>query len=98
MDDAALSEFVRYLEGEKDASTHTIQNYLIDIRQFCEKKWGADARAPFAWVEVDRYDARAYLIHFQKMDMAPTTTARKLSAMRSFYHFLVLITFYLILS
>ena len=89
MDDAALSEFVRYLEGEKDASTHTIQNYLIDIRQFCEKKWGADARAPFAWVEVDRYDARAYLIHFQKMDMAPTTTARKLSAMRSFYHFLV---------
>ena len=55
----------------------------------CEKKWGTDVPAPYAWTEVDRYDARAYLIHFQKMDMAPTTTARKLSAMRSFYHFLV---------
>ena len=48
---------------------------------------GTDVPAPYAWTEVDRYDARAYLIHFQKMDMAPTTTARKLSAMRSFYHF-----------
>ena len=89
MDDPDVAEFIRYLEGEKDASKHTIQNYLIDIRQFCEKKWGTDVPAPYAWGEVDRYDARAYLIHFQKMDMAPTTTARKLSAMRSFYHFLV---------
>ena len=40
MDDPDVAEFIRYLEGEKDASKHTIQNYLIDIRQFCEKKWG----------------------------------------------------------
>ena len=65
------------LKAKKDASKHTIQNYLIDIRQFCEKKWGTDVPAPYAWTEVDRYDARAYLIHFQKMDMAPTTTAPK---------------------
>ena len=66
MDDPDVAEFIRYLEGEKDASKHTIQNYLIDIRQFCEKKWGTDVPAPYAWAEVDRYDARAYLIHFSE--------------------------------
>ena len=89
MDDPDIAEFIRYLEGEKDASEHTIQNYLIDIRQFCEKKWGVESKEPFGWHEVDRYDARAFLIHFQKMDMAPATTSRKLSALRSFYNFLV---------
>ena len=89
MNDPCIEHFIRYLEGEKNASEHTIGNYVIDIRQFCEITWGADARPPYRWKDADRFSARKFLVFFQKLEMAPTTTARKLSALRSFYRFLL---------
>lgn len=87
--DPCVQHFIQYLEGEKNASEHTISNYLIDIRQFCEITWGESATAPFKWREADRFSARKFLVFFQKLEMAPTTTGRKLSALRSFYKFLL---------
>lgn len=88
MDDPAIDHFIRYLKGEKDASDHTVSNYLIDIRQFCESKW-IDKSPPYKWDQVDQYDARGFLVHFQKLEMSPSTTGRKLSALRSFFYFLL---------
>ncbi len=87
--DPCLEHFVRYLEGEKNASEHTVSNYLVDIRQFCEIVWGEDAQPPYKWKEADRFTARKFLVFFQKLELAPTTTGRKLSALRSFYKFLL---------
>ena len=87
--DPCVDHFVQYLEGEKNASEHTISNYLIDIRQYCEIVWGEDARPPYKWKEADRFSARKFLVFFQKLELAPTTTGRKLSALRSFYKFLL---------
>jgi len=87
--DPCIEHFVQYLEGEKNASEHTISNYLIDIRQYCEIIWGEDARPPYNWKEADRFSARKFLVFFQKLELAPTTTGRKLSALRSFYKFLM---------
>jgi len=89
MNDPCIEHFVQYLEGEKNASEHTVSNYLIDIRQFCEISWGEDARPPYKWREADRFTARKFLVFFQKLELAPTTTGRKLSALRSFYKFLL---------
>jgi len=89
MNDPCVEHFVKYLEAEKNASEHTVSNYLIDIRQFCEIVWGENAEAPFKWKEADRFSARKFLVFFQKLEMAPTTTGRKLSALRSFYKFLL---------
>lgn len=89
MNDPCIEHFVNYLEGEKNASDHTIQNYLLDIRQFCEITWGDTAQPPYHWNRTDRFSARKFLVFFQKLEMAPTTTARKLSALRSFYKFLL---------
>jgi integrase/recombinase XerC len=89
MNDPCVKHFVQYLETERNASEHTVGNYLIDIRQFCEITWGETAEAPFKWKEADRFCARKFLVFFQKLEMAPTTTARKLSALRSFYKFLL---------
>jgi len=89
MNDPCVEHFIQYLEGEKNASVHTIGNYVIDIRQYCEITWGPEAQPPYKWSEADRFTARKFLVFFQKLEMAPTTTARKLSALRSFYKFLL---------
>lgn len=88
-DDPGLEHFVQYLQGERDASPHTVANYLMDINQFIVRHWGPDTRAPFRWDEVDRFSARKFLVGFQKDGSKATTTRRKLSSMRSFFKFLV---------
>ncbi|MDF7809326.1 tyrosine recombinase [Pontiellaceae bacterium B12219] len=89
MNDPCVTHFIQYLEVEKNASEHTISNYLIDIRQYCEIVWGEDVQPPYPWKDADRFSARKFLVFFQKLEMAPTTTGRKLSALRSFYKFLM---------
>jgi integrase/recombinase XerC len=86
--DPAMRAFVAYQEGERNASLHTVANYLMDIRQFVGFTWGREAQAPFAWREPDRFAARAFLVEFQKQGAAPATTARKLASLRAFYRFL----------
>ncbi|MBM4152240.1 MAG: tyrosine recombinase XerC [Kiritimatiellaceae bacterium] len=87
--DPCVEHFVKYLQGEKNASEHTVSNYLIDIRQFVELIWGEEAKPPYNWKEADRLSARKFLVFFQKLELEPTTTSRKLSALRSFYKFMV---------
>ena len=89
MMDPCVEHFVKYLEGERNASEHTIANYLMDINQFTGLIWGDEAKPPYKWKEADRFAARKFLVFFQKLEMAPATTGRKLSALRSFYKFLV---------
>lgn len=86
--DAPLRLFVDHLRGEKNASEHTVEAYLQDIRQFVAFMWEDAARPPYAWREPDRFSARRFLMRFQKLESAPATTARKLSSMRSYYRFL----------
>lgn len=87
--DPEIARFISYLQAERDASAHTVKNYLVDIRQFIEILFGEEARPPFDWAGIDRFAARKYLVHYQRQGCAPTTTARKCSSLRSFYKFLV---------
>jgi len=87
--DPCVDHFVRYLRAERDASSHTLQSYVLDIRQFAASTWGEDACPPFKWKRADRYAARKFLAAFQKAGMSPATTGRKISSLRSFYRFLV---------
>lgn len=89
MNDPNIEYFLEYLEGEKNASDHTINNYLRDIVQFCEIVFGERTPPPYAWSEVDRFSARTFLVYFQEQEMSPATIARKLSALRSFFRFLL---------
>ena len=88
-DDPMMEHFLRYLEGERNASEHTIRNYRQDIIQFALVTWGVAAKPPFPWADVDRFDARKFLVSFQKASASPSTTARKLSSLRSFFKFLL---------
>lgn len=88
-EDPALAHFVKHLQGERNASSHTISNYLIDLRQFIACQWGEQATPPFRWKEVDRFAARKFLVSIQRRGCAPATTSRKLSSLRSFFRFLL---------
>jgi len=87
-DDPCVAQFAAHLEHERNASVHTVSNYLMDIAQFVRFTWTGDALPPYSWGSVDRFKSRAFLIDFQKRGSEATTTARKLSSMRSFYRFL----------
>jgi len=86
--DPLVIQFTRYLEGERNASSHTIASYLGDIHQFIVTTWGAEAQAPFPWDSVDKFAARKFIVHFQKEELAATTVGRKVSSLRSFFKFL----------
>ncbi|MEI8352656.1 MAG: tyrosine-type recombinase/integrase [bacterium] len=87
-DDSCVAQFYAHLEHERNASPHTVANYLMDIAQFVRFTWTGDALPPYAWSEIDRFKSRAFLIDFQKRGSAATTTSRKLSSLRSFYKFM----------
>lgn len=87
--DPSISRFTAYLEAERNASHHTIDAYRIDISQFVSITFGDQAVAPFDWGAVDRFAARKFLVHYQKMGCSPTTTSRKCSSLRSFYRYLL---------
>jgi len=88
MDDPCIGHFVRHLEGERNASGHTISSYLVDLGQFIRTQWGTEAKPPYAWPDVDKFSARKFIVHCQKQAAAVTTVNRKLSSLRSFFKFL----------
>jgi integrase/recombinase XerC len=86
--DPCITQYVRYLRVEKDASEHTVSNYLRDIHQFASHLAGSGETSTIDWSTADRFSARGFLVVFQKAGSSPATTGRKLSSLRSFYRFL----------
>jgi len=83
-----VGHFVRYLDSERNASRHTIDSYLVDIRQFVGFTWPNAAGPDWPWGDADRYAARRFLVELQRAGMSRATTGRKLASLRSFYRFL----------
>lgn len=80
--------FLSYLTVEKACSQLTVTNYRKDLAGFAAF-WREHAQGAVLWERVSALDIRAYLAFLNEKDYARRTIARRISALRSFYKFLV---------
>ena len=82
-----ITEFVTFLEKERNDSPHTVKAYERDLEAFaafCQDYYGG----PWSWAGVDRLAVRGFLAAEQRRGLARRSVARALSALRTFYRFL----------
>ncbi|MCX5708465.1 MAG: tyrosine recombinase XerC [Candidatus Omnitrophica bacterium] len=80
--DRLIEKFVRYLEIEKNYSTHTILNYRLDLNDFLKFLGETPVES------VDYLLLRKYLAVLKEKKLGSRSMARHLSALRSFFKFL----------
>jgi integrase/recombinase XerC len=84
-----LDDYLRHVAHERQLSPQTVRAYADDLREFQEfldRYYGAPE---WTWGGVDRLAIRSWMGDCStRRGLARTSIARKLSAVRSFYHFL----------
>jgi integrase/recombinase XerD len=79
-----LDSFINHLTAERGASLHTVEAYQRDIMQFIEFLEGHSCNTP------ERKDIESYMYLLKEKGRNPRSIVRTLSALRSFFNFLVL--------
>jgi integrase/recombinase XerC len=82
---APVTAFLRHLAVEKNASPHTLRSYRADLVNF-EAHLTTQKLVP---ADADVRAVRGWLAALHTRGLDPTSVARKLAALRSFYRFLV---------
>jgi integrase/recombinase XerC len=77
-----IEKFINYLRIERNASSHTITNYSIDLRDF--SVFLGEEKVE----DLDHLALRRFLANLRARNLSKRTIARKLSALRSFFKFL----------
>lgn len=90
-----FNKYIHYLEAERNASKYTVRNYTSDLigndKRGAEKGFFQFLRAKkvVSLEQVDRRIIRDYISWLMGKDIARASIARKLSAIRSFYRYLM---------
>ncbi|MGE0822521.1 MAG: tyrosine recombinase XerC [Candidatus Binatia bacterium] len=89
--DVFLDRYTTFLRVEKSVSSHTLRNYLSDLQQFfafAEKPKAQTERREISLKQVDHHLIHAYLSVLHRRNKK-SSIGRKLSALKSFFRFLV---------
>src|SRR5438046_5726355 len=81
-----LARFRRYMSSERRLSAHTDSSYARDLAalaKFCDRAGLGD------WSALDTQHVRTLAAHSHAAGLAPRSIQRRLSAVRSFYEFLL---------
>lgn len=85
--DRYLSEFESYLKHEKNASEHTVKNYLSDLSQF-KAFLGAYRLCREDLSRIDHRVIRHFLSYLHQKKYHKSSMGRKVASLRSFFRFL----------
>jgi integrase/recombinase XerC len=81
-----LTDFLNQLTVEKRASEHTVKSYQRDINHLT--KYCTDKRI-LHWADLKQSDVRSHIASRHRLGLSSPSLQRELSAIRSFYHFLL---------
>jgi len=81
-----FDKYIAYLRAERNASKYTIRNYTNDLIEFFNFVRDSDIES---LRDVNKKTLRSYLAHLMGRGIAKSSVARKLSAIRSFYRYLM---------
>jgi integrase/recombinase XerD len=83
-----ISKLLDFLAVEKGYSENTIAAYRNDLSQFA--KFLTEMDPPItSWAEVKKDNVVDYILHLKEREYASSTVARKVAAIKSFFHFLL---------
>ncbi|MDR2683602.1 MAG: tyrosine-type recombinase/integrase [Dysgonamonadaceae bacterium] len=80
-----IEAFLQYLQYEKNYSSHTVEAYENDLRQFIQFVCGEE---PFRPEETGTKIVREWIISLMEEGYSPLSVNRKLSSVKSFYKYL----------
>ena len=80
-----IESFLRYLQFEKNYSSHTVESYSNDLSQFKCFVFGEEAFDPKA---VDSVWVRRWMVSLMNESYSPLSVNRKLSSLKSFFKYL----------
>lgn len=87
-----IGDFLDYLTYERNVSANTVEAYRDDLESFVRfltNDYVVISRDELDLQRIDNLAIRAYLAHLAKRKLSRSSTARHLSALRTFFRFLV---------
>lgn len=86
---SAFRRFLLHLRDQRDVSSHTLDGYARDVRQFALLTLECEPDSVPNWDEVPLASAKQFLLRLQREGLARSSLQRKLSSLRAFYRFLL---------
>jgi integrase/recombinase XerC len=83
-----IETFLRHLADGRQLSPHTTTAYRRDLEEFTAFLDRYHGEPDWSWDGIDRLALRGFLAELHRRGLARATIVRKLSAVRSFFHFL----------
>ncbi len=85
-----IQDFLRFLEVDKKYAENTIAAYQNDLTQFRQNiRQSQDGEEVENWNDISRNDINEYIEYLKNSGYTSSTVARKVAAIKSFFHFLL---------
>src|SRR5438552_7214030 len=83
-----IQSFLKFITVEKGYAQNTLSAYQNDLNQM--SVYLRKDNPNLSWTEVTPENVNDYIVHLRSMTYSSTTVARKLAALKSFFHFLTI--------
>jgi len=85
-----IQDFLKFLEVDKKYADNTIAAYQNDLNQFYQSvETDSNDNTPENWKEVSKNEITDYIDQLKNSGYTSSTVARKVAAIKSFFHFLM---------